>query len=171
MTRIARSPAIPLLLALALMGGLFTANLAWQTVRLETIDIDSSGLSVDEEAYYEYVAPRLDALVTEGARAHELVEVKSRDLLALTRAGTIIETLTEEIRVYGDENSVPTRFAAVHANILDASDSITSTFAAARTALRTFNFSGMSDLVSEFGQAADEFASCQQQLRELGEAQ
>lgn len=161
---------IYVLLVLVLVGGIVTATVALQTVDVDEIDIASTGLTVDEEAYYEYVAPRLDRLVTEVNATREMVETKSRDIMALTRSGNVIETLTAEISAYGDENGVPEKFADVHSRILEASDTVNTTFDGARKALRTFDFSGMSDLVVGFTGAADEFAACSVDLHALVEA-
>lgn len=152
---------------LILIGGIITATIALQTVEVQEINIDSTELTVDEEAYYEYVAPRLEMLVLEVDATRDLVESKSRDIMALTRAGTVIETLTGEIRVYGEENGIPPKFAEVHTRILAASDIVNFTFDQARSALRTFNFSGMTDLVVGFGTAADEFNTCKKDLQAL----
>lgn len=152
---------------LILLGGIVTASVALQTVNVQEIDIEGGELTVDEEAYYEYVAPRLELLVVEVEATREMVETKSRDILALTRAGTVIETLTGEIRTYGEENGVPAKFADVHVEILEASRTVNFTFEEARTALRTFNFSGMSDLVVGFGDAADAFNSSRNELNAL----
>lgn len=152
---------------LILVGGLITASVALQTVNVHEIDIEGTELTVDEEAYYEYVAPRLELLVVEVEATREMVETKSRDILSLTRAGTVIETLTGEIRTYGEEIGVPAKFAGVHVEILEASRTVNFTFEEARTALRTFNFSGMSDLVVGFGSAADAFTSSRDELNAL----
>lgn len=167
MSRSSRLPIFVTLLVMVVVGGLITANNAYQSVDIDTVVVDDSGLSLDEQSYYEYVAPRLDALVEEVGATRDMVESKSRDILALTRAGTVIDTLTSEIRVYGEEHGVPDRFADVHIRILAASDTVTATFDEARTALRTFNFSGMSDLVVGFGQAADDFVAAQSDLHAL----
>ena len=167
MSRSSRLPIFATLLVMVVVGGLITANNAYQSVDIGTVVVDDSGLSLDEQSYYEYVAPRLDALVEEVGATRDMVESKSRDILALTRAGTVIDTLTSEIRAYGEEHGVPDRFADVHARILIASDTVTATFDEARTALRTFNFSGMSDLVVGFGQAADDFVAAQNDLHAL----
>lgn len=158
---------LAVLAVIALLGGIITASVALQTVSVDEIDIDGKNLTVDEEAYYEYVAPRLETLVVEVDATREMVETKSRDILALTRAGTVIETLTDEIRVYGEENGVPEKFQDVHSRILSASDTVNATFDEARTAVRTFNFSGMSALVDGFGAAADEFSACNDDIRAL----
>lgn len=167
MSRSSRFPVFATLLSMIVVGGLITANNAYQTVDLTTVEVDDSELSLDEQAYYEYVAPRLDALVEEVGATRDMVESKSRDILALTRAGTVIDTLTSEIRTYGEEQGVPARFTDVHERILLASDTVIATFDEARNALRTFNFSGMSALVDGFGYAADEFVAAQADLHAL----
>lgn len=163
------SPFRPLIILVTflLIGGIVTATVALQTVEVREIDVDIAELSVDEEAYYEYVAPRLDMLVIEVDATREMVETKSRDIMALTRAGTIIETLTGEIQAFGNEHGVPPKFAGVHAQILTASDTVNFTFEEARTALRTFNFTRMSDLVVGFASAADEFTASRNDLQAL----
>lgn len=149
------------------VGALVTFTGGLQNVNINEIEADGLDLSVDEEAYYEYVSPRLERLVTEVAVTREMVETKSRDIVALTRAGSIIDTLTTDIRGYGEANGVPSKFSDVHARILEASDTVIYTFDEARTALRTFNFSAMSGLVVGFGNAADAFVACQDDLEAL----
>lgn len=167
MSRLFSSRNLFILASIVLIGGIVTATVALQTVDVQEIDIDVADLSVDEEAYYEYVAPRLDVLVAEVDATRDMVETKSRDILALTRAGSAIETLTDEIATYGEEQGVPPKFETVHNRILAASDTVNFTFGEARTALRTFNFSGMSDLVVGFTDASDEFNASRDDLQAL----
>lgn len=167
MNRSAFSRPLVILAILTLVGGIFTFTAGLQTVNVDEINADELDLSLDEEAYYEFVAPRLDRLVVEVGATREMVETKSRDIVALTRAGSTIDTLSGEIRTYGEEHGVPAKFAQVHTRILSASDTVTHTFDEARTALRTFNFSGMSELVVGFTAASDEFITCQTDLAAL----
>lgn len=164
-----RSYAIPAILAVLLVvGGALTAFGAYQSVRIDRLDVNNSRLSVDEEAYYEYVVPRLDRLVTEVDDVVTLVDTRSRDIMSLSRSGTVIEQLTGEIRTYGEEHGVPSRFAEIHGQILTASDTVNATFAEARTALRTFNFSQMSGLVPGFHDAAESFTAARDELKTFG---
>lgn len=167
MARSSFSRPLTILAILILIGASTTIAGAIQTVDVAEIDADDLALSLDEQAYYEYVAPRLDLLVEEVDLTREMVETKSRDILALTRAGTVIDTLTSEIRSYGEDNGVPPKFTSVHERILGASETVNHTFDEARKALRTFNFSGMSQLVVGFTSAADEFTACQGDLAAL----
>ncbi len=125
------------------------------------------GLTEEENAYYEFVAPRLDRLVVEVDDVVVMVEGRSRDILDLTISGNRIEALTEQIVSFGDENGVPDRFAAIHQRIVAATDTTSHTFDEARESLRTFNFSNMSNLVTNFVAAADDLHAAQDQLEEI----
>jgi hypothetical protein len=165
--RTGSSAAIGLLALMLLFGsiGVFisTAN---------DIDLDdvtaSASMDADETAYYEYVAPRLDRLVMEMDETVEMVQGKSRDILALTVSGNRIETLTAEIVAYGDDHGVPVMFAEVHSMIVDATSTAIGTFEEARTALRTFNFSGMSGLVEGLTAAATDLHAAQEEMGRRG---
>lgn len=167
MYRSSLSRPLAILAVLVLVGGILTFADALQSVNVREINADDLQLTLDEQSYYEYVSPRLDRLVVEVDLTRELVETKSRDIVALTRAGNVIDTLTSEIRTYGEVNDVPLRFSEVHDRLMGASATVTNTFDSARTALRTFNFSGMAGLVVGFTSAADEFTACQGDLEAL----
>lgn len=124
-------------------------------------------LTPDEAAYYEYVSPRVDALVVEMTSVSEMVDVKSRNVVALAVAGNKIERLSDEIRTWAQDHPVPDRFAAVHQELAAAIDTATGTFGAARTALTTGNFSRMTDLVPEFHGATDALYNVQRELATL----
>lgn len=126
-----------------------------------------ASLSVDERTYYEYVAPRLDRLVDEVDVVVGMVNTKSRDIIALQLSGNRIETLTDEITAYADEHGVPERFRPVHEEIISGTDTITGTFAEAKSALRRLNFSKMATLIDAFNNAATELHHAQDQLLAL----
>lgn len=126
-----------------------------------------SGLTEDESTYYAYVAPRLDRLVAEVDDVVTMVEGKSRDIVALTVGGNRIETLSREIAIFGEEHGVPERFRPVHASIISATNTTSHTFGQARKALRTFDFSVMSGLVTELKTAADELHDAQGELQAI----
>jgi hypothetical protein len=125
------------------------------------------GLTPAENAYYEFVAPRLDRLVVEVDDVVVMVERKSRDILALTIAGNRIESITGEIMGFGETNGVPDRFLSIHRQITGATDTATYTFAQAREALKSFDFSHMSSLVTGFQTAADELHDAQRELNSI----
>lgn len=165
-------PAIPkpaamalfILVLLTFVGVSFATG---SDIALEDAKPASGNLSVDERTYYEFVSPRLDRLVIEVDQVADMVHAKSRDIIALTVSGDRITRLTDEILDFGRTNGVPERFALVHERIESGSDSVNATFAQARKALRTFDFSIMTTLVSEFDSAAQILHSAQDLMIEL----
>lgn len=163
-----RRPVLFVLVMFLLLGSIAVMVTTAQDIDLrEVAAVD--GLSDDETAYYEYVAPRLDRLVTEVDDVVAMVEGKSRDIVALTISGARIEELADEIVEFGVQHGVPDRFAGVHASILDATKTATDTFAQARKALTTFDFSRMSGLVEDFSAAADELHRAQAEMDAIAE--
>ena len=173
MKRTARTPASvkPVFAILAVL--LLFGSIGVMVMTAEDIDLrnpgEAEGLSAEETAYYEYVAPRLDRLVTEVDDVAVMVEAKSRDILALTISGARIEELSDEIVEYGSQNGVPDRFAGVHASILDATGIATYTFGQARESLRSFDFSRMTGLVEDFRNAADGLHRAQTDLAAIAD--
>jgi hypothetical protein len=160
--------AILAILVLLLLGSIGIVVTTAIDIDLETVS-GTENLSPEETAYYEYVAPRLDRLVVEVDQVVEMVDGKSRDILALTVSGNRIETLTNEITSFGESNGVPPRFEAIHGSILEATDTATFTFDRARQALRTFDFSQMSALVVKFNEAAHGLHLAQGELESIAD--
>lgn len=153
--------ALVLLLLVTMIGvSISTAS----DIALGTAAPASETLTVDERTYYEYVAPRLDRLVSEVDDVVTMVDGRSRDIIALSVSGDRIEALIDEIVDFEATHGVPERFADVHMLIIDGSDTVAYTFGEARTALRTFNFSHMSSLVQQFGIAAQTLHNAQDQM-------
>jgi phage replication-related protein YjqB (UPF0714/DUF867 family) len=152
-----------ILILLLIFGSIGVIVTSANDIGLETVS-SAAGLTEEENAYYEYVAPRLDRLVVEVDDVVVMVENKSRDILALTISGNRIETLTSEITEFGDSNGVPERFQGIHERIVSATDTTTYTFDQAREALKSFDFSQMSGLVIGFQNAADELHDAQQEM-------
>lgn len=144
---------------IALIALLLASSIGVMVSTANDIDLrvasGAHGLSAEENAYYEYVAPRLDRLVVEIDEVVQMVDGRSRDILALTISGNRIEELTRDITEYGEQNGVPSRFRDIHLAIVDATETATYTFDQARQALRTLNFSRMTGLVQDFQAAAD----------------
>jgi|GEM_PF-4316650 len=156
--------ALVILILITILGVSFATS---SDITLEDAKPASGDLSVDERTYYEFVSPRLDRLVIEVDQVAKLVENKSRDIITLSVSGDRITRLTDEILDFGRTNGVPERFAHVHQLIQGGSDTVNDTFAQARKALRTFNFSIMTTLVTEFDGAAQILHTAQDQLIEL----
>lgn len=170
--RTSRSPyitlAVLLLVLLVTVVGV-TVSTASHIDLQPVMRSSTSGLTKEESAYYQYVAPRLDRLVSEVDDVVVMVDGKSRDIIALSVSGARIEQLADEIMTYGNDHGVPRRFADIHARIVDATNTATFTFGQARQALRSFDFSGMTGLVGEFQAAAEALHQAQDALRAYGD--
>lgn len=165
-TAASRKPVLLVLALLLIFGSIAVMVTTAQNITLGRAG-EVEGLTDDETAYYEYVAPRLDRLVTEVDDVVVMVEGKSRDILTLTISGARIEELAGEIVDYGEQNGVPDRFAGMHASILDATETATYTFGQARESLRTFDFSRMTGLVEDFQNAADGLHRAQAEMEAI----
>ena len=165
-TSISRRPVLFVLALLLAFSSIAVMVTTAEDIVLRSAD-EVEGLSDAETAYYEYVAPRLDRLVTEVDDVVVMVEEKSRDVLALTISGRRIEELTDEIAEYGEQNGVPDRFQGVHASVLDATETATYTFDQARESLRTFEFSRMTGLVHDFKNAANGLHQAQAEMESI----
>lgn len=124
----------------------------------------SAALTVDEATYYDFVAPRLDRLVVEVDRVTEMVDGRSRNVLALKVSADRIEALTGEIVEFGEHDGVPILFGDVHRRIVEGTGTATYAIDEARSALRNFNFSAMSMLVRQFKDAAHALHVAQEEL-------
>lgn len=166
--RTSRSPYITLAVLLLLLVTVVGVTVSTAShIDLQPVT-RASGLTDEESKYYEYVAPRLDRLVSEVDDVVVMVDGKSRDIVALSVSGARIEQLADEIMTYGNDHGVPHRFADIHLRILDATGKATHTFGQARQALRSFDFSGMTELVNEFQAVADGLHEAQDALRAYG---
>jgi len=160
----------PILVSLILLLALTIVGVTRSTVSDITLDNPKSSartLSVDERTYYEFVAPRLDRLVVEVDAVAKMANGKSRDIIALTVSGDRIQELTDEIVEFGETNGVPARFRSVHQLIMGGTDTVTYTFGEARSALRRFDFSKMSTLITKFNDAAATLHLAQDQMTTL----
>ncbi|HEV2072222.1 MAG TPA: hypothetical protein VGR29_01155, partial [Thermomicrobiales bacterium] len=141
-------------------------------VTVEDIDLGeaappSASLTVDEETYYRFVAPRLDRMVVEVDRVADMVNGKSRDIIALTISANRIETLSEAIVEFGEQNGVPERFGYVHHCILQSTGTFAYAFDEARSALSRFDFSAMTVLVPQFNDAAHMLHLAQEEMTSI----
>ncbi len=168
MTEVPRHrPALIALMLLVLVTAGGVSRVTVEDIDLREAAPPSATLTVDEETYYMFVAPRLDRLVIEVDRVAELVNSKSRDVIALTISADRIETLSEAIVEFGERNGVPDRFGNVHQSILQGTDTLTGAFDEARTALSRFNFSAMTVLIPRFSNAAHMLHLAQEEMTSI----
>lgn len=162
-----RRPALIGLMLLLLVTVVSVSKVTVEDIDLGEAAPPSASLTVDEETYYRFVAPRLDRMVVEVDRLAEMVNGKSRDIIELTISANRIETLSEAIVEFGEENGVPERFGYVHHRILQSTGTFAYAFDEARSALSRFDFSGMTVLVPQFNDAAHMLHLAQEEMTSI----
>lgn len=119
-------------------------------VALEPPADTAHAFTVDEAAYYEFVAPRLERLVQETDSVLDLVKNRSRNVISLNVHGNRINTLATEIKAFGETRPVPELFAVIHNQIIEGSEFATVAISDAKSALQRFDFSGIPLLIPQF---------------------
>lgn len=120
---------------------------------LPPAETPGANLSVDEAAYYEYVAPRLDKLLVELDAVIQLTDNRSRDVVALGVRAARIEQLIDQIRSYGDTSGIPERFGAIDDDMRQHMTNVLDVISEARHVLTTFDFARLPGLSDAFGKA------------------
>lgn len=118
-----------------------------------------------EQAYLDFMLPRLDRLVEEGTVISSLVEDHSRNVVALRRHGSRITTLTTAIIEWDTHNAVPARFLASHAMMVAAADELQTLIREAENAFMQFDFGGVAELIPRFDTAIETVRTARDSLR------
>lgn len=155
---------IALLITSTIIGIAFMAGV---NTPLGESSVTGDQLSVDEASYYEYVEPRIEALLKEYDDVSALVEARSRNMLALSASATTIERLSTDILRFGDDQGVPERYLEVDALIESSWSDMSVAFDDARSALRTLNFDAMTTLEQTLTVARNDVASALERVRDV----
>lgn len=121
-----------------------------------------------EGDFYAYVTPRLVALVDAVERVESLVANRSRNIIALQANADRIETQIEEI----DRYLLSSDYRGDHATVVNhyrhGSDSIIVAIEQARTAMRTFDFAAIPNLIPMFTSGSKELSAALSLLQSTG---
>lgn len=154
--KVSRSPTprsrLWILVLLAVAGGAILALFPSGVAPLPPLA--SPSLSPEEQAYVDTIGVRVLAMNDELQAISLLVSKHSRNVLELNRRGTHVEQLAAEIEGIRGEQPVPPRFAAFDLTAQQATGVALDAIGQARDALRTFDFSGIADLIPSFNNAA-----------------
>lgn len=153
-------------LAFAIVGFvvLVLAGAAWREGdALFGADVDpgtplpaAPGLTADEVAFYEYVAPRLRAVSAETQKLAELGRTKSRNVIELERRGQRVSDISQEIDVRLAAQPVPDRFAAPIARYRTGITAVRSAIDESRSAFVTFDWDRVAEAVTVMELGADD---------------
>ena len=110
-------------------------------------------LTAAEQAYLEFMVPRLDRLIDEATAVSSLVDERSRNIFALRGYGNRMTALTTDILEWDDGNEVPESFLASHGLLLRTAEELQALIGEAQAALLRFDFAGVGDMIPRFESA------------------
>ena len=145
-------------IVVAVLVGMWVAVAAvgWsRPATLEPAAPAPAALTAAEADFYDYVAPRLAALVREGRELAALGDRRSRNLLAIQRGQRRVEALLDEVDAYGTATVVPPRFAAALTAYDGAATDLRASIAAARQGVVGFDWAAVGRATVAFGAAVE----------------
>ncbi len=163
------------MIVLALVGSVMAvgAVAGWfgsDEVTVDPVPTAAAGLTDDEAAFYEFVAPRLHEM---GAQARELArlgEARSRNIFDLqAHAGRLAE-LSDQIDAYVAANGTPPRFAAPHQTYLEGLRIANRAIDEAERSILSADWERLGRVVAIFTAGADDLETAAKALDSAGEA-
>ncbi len=116
-----------------------------------------SGPSPESDVgFREAVLPRLEALTDAVDKVESLVETRSRNIIALQAHSVTIEKLCEQIDTYLASQEYHGEHPEVVEHYRHGKGAVATAIAGARTALQSFDFTSLPDLVPLFSQGSDQ---------------
>ena len=132
-------------------------------VPLSTGTREAPGASNDFRSFME---PRLVALLASSRNVESMVTERSRNILALRAESERIETITADIEEYLRGHESPGWAEPVITHYHQGSDLIRMAIDEAYTALGSFDFSAMPDMIPLFSEGTDEIEEALGTLRD-----
>jgi hypothetical protein len=144
----------------------------WDDLRGETIDPGTpvppaQGLTVEEAAFYGYVAPRLRVVAAEARKLEDLGRAKSRNVVELTRRGDRIDEVSQQIDEYAAVHAVPARFASAQERYATGIREVRQAIEESRTAFVTFDWDRVARAVETMERGANDLERATVELERL----
>jgi hypothetical protein len=162
-----------LVTALGLAGVVIAFDRGWlgdSEVDVGTPPPAATALSAEEQAYYDYVAPRLRELAAQARALARLGEEKSRDLFQIQARGDRLDELISEIAAYGREHGIPPRFAGAAAGFAEGARLVRQAMDESHAGFTRFDWDRVAAAVPVFLEGADRLDTAAAELERLGGA-
>ena len=127
-----------------------------------TPSADGSG----DSEFRAFMEPRLAVLLASVQDVEDMVQERSRNILALRAESQRIETIITEIEAYLEEGDIPAWGALVIEHFRAGSAQVLEAIDAANGALRTFDFSSIPSMVPVFSEGRFEIDTALRTLRD-----
>jgi hypothetical protein len=147
---------IALIVLLALGAGSFAATKAIRGPSLHAgTPPPAVGLTPDEQAYYDYVAPRSHQLIAELHLLADMGRQQSHNVIVLERHYNATSKLIDEIQQYQAQHGVPARFAPAATPLAAGIARVQFAMTNAQSAFLSLQFSKLGPLLEQFETGAD----------------
>jgi hypothetical protein len=123
-------------------------------------------LTLEETAFYEYVAPRLRAVTAEAQKLAELGRAKSRNVIELQRRGDRVNDISREIDDWVAMRPVPGVFAPAMQRYSSGIAAVRKATEESRSAFVTFDWDRVARAVVIMEKGADDLTSAVQALEQ-----
>lgn len=141
----------------------------WDDLVGETIDPGTPmpaapSLTVEEAAFYGYVAPRLRAVAAEAQELAALGREKSRNIVELRRRGDRIDEVSGQIDEYVAVHGVPVRFSSANDEYGTGMMDVRQAIEESRAAFVSFDWDRVARAVVVMESGADDLARASDDL-------
>ncbi len=128
--------------------------------------VATTGMSLEEQAFYDFVAPRMLSVTAEAKVLAELGQEKSRNVLELQTRGNRIDKYTSEIDGYIASHSVPTRFTKSMSLFYQGVGQLKSAMANSKKGMVTFDWDLVAQQIAVFDQGASKVKTATGQIQQ-----
>lgn len=155
--------AILLTIAIVIAATMVVAQ-EWSPGRPRLSPPPSTRLSGPEANYFDYVAPRLDAVIAEGDALVELSATKSRSVFALRRGQNRIEALLDELDDVRRSGAPPSRFSQAHQTYVAAAVDMRAGIDDSRSAISHLDWDAVIAAAATFRQGVNDAKTARHDL-------
>ncbi len=149
-----RTKAILLTMAIVIAAAAMVAE-EWSPGRPPLSPPPSTWLRGEEATYFDYVAPRLHAVIVEGDALIELSATKSRNVFALRRGQNRIDAMLDELDDERRSGEPPPRFSQAHQTYVAAAADMRAGIDDSRTAISHLDWDAVLGAAATFRQGVD----------------
>lgn len=131
----------------------------------------ADGFDAQEQAFYEYVAPRLRVVVAEAKVLVNLGQSRSRNIFELRRRGDRVETVSQGLDRFLADQEIPARFLSAISTYEAGIAAVRSAVASTRSALGSFDWESLERAVDVMAGGTEQLKRAQQLLEAEAGAQ
>jgi hypothetical protein len=161
--------SIGCVIVLAIVGTLgrsWLEDLLAEPAPTTSLDNATSGLSAEEQEFFDAVVPRMFVVTAEANVLAELGKAHSRNLFELQARGNRVEENASKIEAYATVHGVPSRFEPAYGTFSDGVALLRTAMSESRQGMLTLNWDRVADSIGIFESGADEVSSATNSIKQ-----